>query len=76
MKLYEVMGSKELQVQADDERQTVLVDPKSKVQTVIPKDPKKPGMIKPNQQGELELDTKSSGEVDRTVKVGDMVKVR
>ena len=75
MKLFEVMGSTELQVQADDDNETVLVDPQTNVRTVIPKDPNKPGMIKPNERGEFELNTQEPGEVDRQLKVGDRVRV-
>lgn len=75
MKLYEVMGSQQLQVLATDDKETTLVDPATKVKTVIPKDPKKPGMISPNDKGEFELKQKQNGPVAKELKPGDTVKI-
>lgn len=75
MKLYEVMGTQQLQVLDTNDKETVLVDPKSSVKTVIPKDPKKPGMISPNEKGEFELKQKQPGAVAKELKKGDTVKV-
>jgi len=76
MKLFEVTGASELQVQSTDDRETVLVDPSTNVRTVIPKDPNKPGMIRPNERGEFELDTQTNGEVDNAIKPGDTVRIK
>ena len=78
MKINEIITemSPMLQIEKDDEKETVLVDPKSNVKTVVPKDPNKPGMIKTNDQGKLELDTKTSGKVERGIKPGDAVMIK
>jgi hypothetical protein len=65
----------ELNVIKDDPKQTVLVDPKTKVQTVVPKDPNKPGMIAKDAQGKLTLNTKSTGTVDNSIKPGQKVTI-
>jgi|TARA_B110000858_G_scaffold197974_1_gene261807 hypothetical protein len=76
MKVFEVMGpQQELNVVKDDPKQTTLVDPKTKVQTIIPKDPKKPGMIAKDKQGKLTLDTQTTGSVDKTIRPGQKVTV-
>jgi len=86
-KLYDYMrnGSKEspvteqspiLQIMADDDKQTTLVDPKTKIQTVVPKDPSKPGAITKDERGNLTLDTQVKGSVDRGIKPGDKVLVK
>ena len=78
MKINEIITemSPMLQIEKDDDKETVLVDPKSNVKTVVPKDPTKPGMIKTNDQGKLELDTKTSGKVERGIRPGDAVMVK
>jgi len=77
MKINEIIAEQGmLQIQSDDEKETVLIDPKSNVKTVVPKDPNKPGMIKTNDQGKLELDTKTSGKIERGIKPGDAVMVK
>ena len=75
MKVFEVMAPQELNVVRDDPRKTTLVDPKTKVQTIIPKDPKKPGMIAKDKQGKLTLDTKTTGPVDNSIRPGQKVTV-
>ena len=65
-----------LQIEKDDERETVLVDPKTKVKTVVPKDANKPGMIQKDDRGQLTLDTKTKGTVNRGIKPGDKVQVK
>lgn len=65
-----------LQIELDDEKETVLVDPKTKIRTVVPKDPMKPGAITKDERGNLTLDTKTKGTVDRGIKPGDKVLVK
>jgi len=65
-----------LQIELDDEKQTTLIDPKTKIRTVVPKDPTKPGAIAKDERGNLTLDTKAKGTVDRGIKPGDKVLVR
>lgn len=65
----------ELNVVKDDPKQTTLVDPKTKVQTVIPKDPNKPGMIAKDAQGKLTLNTNTTGTVDNSIKPGQKVTI-
>jgi hypothetical protein len=56
--------------------ETVLVDPKTKIKTTVPKDPSKPGAIAKDERGNLTLDTKTKGTVDRGIKPGDNVVVK
>ena len=74
MKVYEVM-KQELSVLADDPKQTVLIDPKTKVKTVVPKDPNKPGMIAKDDKGQLTLNTQTTGTVDKSIKPGEKVTI-
>lgn len=78
MKINEIINEQNvaLQIEKDDDNETVLVDPKTNVKTVVPKDPNKPGMIKTNDRGQLELDTKTSGKVERGIKPGDQVMIK
>jgi len=70
------MGQQVLQIEKDDDRETVLVDPKSKVKTIVPKDPTKPGAISKDDRGNLTLDQTTKGTVDRGIKPGDKVMVK
>lgn len=78
MKISELLAEQSpiLQIMSDDEKQTILVDPKTKIQTVVPKDPMKPGAITKDERGNLTLDTKVKGTVDRGIKPGDKVLVK
>lgn len=69
-------GSKSLEVQKVNKKQTVLVDPKTKVKTIVPKDPNKPGAIKKNSKGEFELNTNKNSGLDSEIKPGDKVKAK
>jgi len=70
------MGDQILQIEKDDDKETILIDPKTKIKTVVPKDPSKPGAIAKDERGELTLDPKVKGSVDRGIKPGDSVKVK
>lgn len=77
MKISELLGENSfLQIELDDEKETVLVDPKTKIKTVVPKDPSKPGAITKDERGNLTLDTKTKGTVDRGIKPGNKVLVK
>jgi hypothetical protein len=77
MKISELLNENQfLQIELDDEKETVLVDPKTKIKTVVPKDPTKPGAIAKDERGNLTLDTKAKGTVDRGIKPGDKVLVK
>ena len=65
-----------LQIEKDDDNETILVDPKTKIKTTVPKDPSKPGAIAKDERGNLTLDTKTKGTVDRGIKPGDNVTVK
>jgi len=65
----------ELKVDSQDAKQTTLIDPKTKVKTVVPNDPKKPGMIQKDQAGKAHLLAKPQGPVQQ-VKPGDTVTVK
>jgi len=78
MKIIELLAEQDqiLQIEKDDEKETVLVDPISKIKTTVPKDPSKPGAIAKDERGELTLDPKTKGTVDRGIKPGDKVTVK
>ena len=77
MKIHEIVSEATmLQVMKDTDKETVLIDPRTKVQTLVPKDPKKPGMLSKDERGNLTLDTKAKGTVDRGIKPGDKVTVK
>ncbi len=78
MKINEIITEQSpiLQIMKDDDKETTLIDPKSKVLTVVPKDPNKPGMISKDDRGNLTLDTQAKGTVDRGIKPGDKVMVK
>jgi len=77
MKMHELLGENQfLQIELDDEKETVLVDPKTKIKTVVPKDPSKPGAIAKDERGQLTLDPNVKGSVDRGIKPGDKVLVK
>ena len=65
-----------LQIEKDDDNETSLIDPKTKIKTTVPKDPSKPGAIAKDERGNLTLDTKTKGTVDRGIKPGDNVTVK
>ena len=78
MKINEILSEMDavLQIEKDDDNETVLVDPKTKIKTTVPKDPSKPGAIAKDERGNLTLDTKTKGTVDRGIKPGDSVVVK
>ena len=77
MKLYEILDEQTMQVVANDMKSTTLVDPKTKIQTVIPKDPNKPGMITRDPQTQkLQATTQAAGEVDQEIKPGETVEMQ
>ena len=78
MKMNEILSEMNavLQIEKDDEQQTTLVDPKTKIKTIVPKDPMKPGAISKDERGKLTLDTKTKGTVDRGIKPGDNVTIK
>ena len=78
MKMNEILSEMDavLQIEKDDDNETILVDPKTKIKTTVPKDPSKPGAITKDERGNLTLDTKTKGTVDRGIKPGDNVVVK
>lgn len=78
MKISELLNEapQMLQIEKDDDKETTLVDPITKVKTIVPKDPKKPGMIAKDETGKLTLDTKTTGKVERGIRPGDRVQVK
>ena len=75
----ELEEQQELNVVNADDRQVTLIDPKTKVQTIVPKDPNKPGMIQPDPDDPtgkgFKLDPKSKGQVADKLMPGAKVKV-
>lgn len=77
MKVADILGEQNLKVLANDDKNTTLMDPKTKIQTVIPKDPNKPGMItRDPKTNKLQATTKTSGEVDQEIKPGEDVEMQ
>jgi len=76
MKVIDIITEKQLTVVKNDLKATTLVDPATKIQTIIPKDPTKPGMIsKDPATNSFKLNTQDPGEVDQTIKPGDPVEL-
>jgi hypothetical protein len=76
MKIFEVAPAKTLQVKRDTADAVTLEDPETGIETVVPKDPNKPGKIQQNDRGEFVLSTKENGDVDNnTLRPGEKVKV-
>ena len=83
MKINEIadiqITEQELTVVNADDRNVTLIDPKTKIQTIVPKDPKKPGMIQPDPDDpsgkSFKLDNKQSGAVAPTLGPGAKVKI-
>lgn len=76
MKISELLSENQfLNIELDTDKETVLIDPKTKIKTVVPKDPKKPGAISKDNTGKLTLDTKTAGTVSRGMRPGDKVQV-
>tara|TARA_B100002019_G_scaffold274420_1_gene271342 strand:- start:429 stop:830 length:402 start_codon:yes stop_codon:yes gene_type:complete len=76
MKIRDILGEKELKVVGTDAKSTTLEDPITKVKTVVPKDPNKPGMIsKDPATNKFTLNTKTTGRVDNEIKPGENVQV-
>lgn len=67
----------ELDVMSADDKQVTLKDPKSGIETKIPKDPKKPGMIQKDPSDasgkRFVVDPKAAGDVESGVKPGSKV---
>jgi len=76
MKIIDILGEKELKVVGTDAKSTTLEDPITKVKTVVPKDPNKPGMIsKDPASNKFTLNTKTTGRVNNEIKPGENVQV-
>ena len=79
MLISEVTGQgTELVVQKDDDKQTTLMNPKTKVTTIIPKDPNKKGTIAadPKKPGQFVMNQEEEGKVSNTLKTGSKVQVQ
>ena len=76
MKMHELLEN-ELDVMSADDKQVTLKDPKSGIETTIPKDPKKPGMIQKDPSDasgkRFVVDPKAAGDVEGGVKPGSKV---
>jgi hypothetical protein len=79
MKINEIIienQQQQLKVVKDNAKETELVDPKTNVKTIVPKDPKKPGAIAKDVQGNLTMAKQQKGPVNRGIKPGDKVSVQ
>ena len=65
---------KQMQVVKDTNTETQLIDPKTKVKTTVPKDPKKPGNTTTDAAGQVTVNTKQTGTV-KPLKSGQKVNV-
>lgn len=76
MRIRELL-EQELDVMSADDKTVVLKDPKSGIETKIPKDPKKPGMIQKDPSDasgkRFVIDPKAAGEVDKGIQPGAKV---
>lgn len=68
-------AGQQLKVDKQDAKSTTLVDKNTGVKTVVPNDPKKPGMIQTDTTGKAFLNTKPQGPVQQ-VKPGQTVTVK
>jgi len=77
MKVADILGEQNLKVIANDDKNTTLMDPKTKIQTVIPKDPNKPGMItRDPKTNKLQATTQQPGTVEQEIKPGEDVEMQ
>ena len=77
MKVADILGEQNLKVIANDDKNTTLMDPKTKIQTVIPKDPNKPGMItRDPKTNKLQATTQQPGNVEQEIKPGEDVEMQ
>ena len=76
MKINEITDTGDMKVQRDTGREIHLKNQKTGVKTIVPKDPKKPGMITQDENGEYVIDTETTGEVDNRLKPGSTVKMK
>lgn len=67
------MSDEELVVLTSDNKSTTLENPKTKVKTIVPKDPNKPGMIRKDSENQMVLDKETTGNVDNSLKPGQKV---
>lgn len=74
MRIYEVAAS-EMEVERTNSSETVLVDRKTGIKTVVPKDPEKPGKIEQDEAGQWKLSKEENGEVPDELAPGDKVNV-
>ena len=78
MKIYEItIKEQELDVMSADDKEVVLKDPQSGIETKIPRDPTKPGMISKDPSDatgkRFVIDTGAAGEVDKGIQPGAKV---
>ncbi len=73
------LSEQELTVVNADDKQVTLIDPKTKITTIVPKYPAKPGMIQPDPDDAsgkgFKLDMKSTGAVAPKIAPGAKVKI-
>jgi hypothetical protein len=76
MRMYELLEN-ELDVMSADDKQVTLKDPKTGIETKVPRDPKKPGVIQKDPSDasgkRFVIDTGSNGEVDKGIQPGAKV---
>ena len=75
--MHEIMNEQELDVMSADDKQVTLKDPKSGIETKIPKDPKKPGMIQKDPSDatgkRFVVDPTATGDVEKGIQPGAKV---
>jgi len=75
MKIFEIANVKTMTVKRDAADATTLEDPETGIETIVPKDPDKPGKIEQDEQGNFVLSTEENGEVDSTLRPGSSVTI-
>lgn len=77
MKISEILAEEDLVVVSDNNKETTLQDPKTKIKTIVQKDPNKEGYIKKDPTDpsgkKFVLDPKKEGPVNQNLKPGQTV---
>ena len=75
-----IVKEQQMSVISADEKQVTMKDPKTGIETKIPRDPKKPGVIQKDPKDpsgkNFIVDPEASGEVDNDIKPGAMVTMK
>jgi hypothetical protein len=81
MRMDEILvKEQQMAVISADDKQVTMKDPKTGIETKVPRDPKKPGVIQKDPKDpsgkNFIIDPKASGEVDNDIKPGSVVTMK